>query len=155
MESSVFMKKLFVAIALLFSVSTIVNAEIFKWIDKKGKVHYGDKPISGSTQLNISERKLKPSVFNKNNETREERRRRLIDAMTEDRLEKKEIKLKAKKKKAKRNRRCVLAKDQLRQYRQAGSLYDFDRNGNRYDLSEDAHKKSISDLEKLIKKNCK
>ena len=149
------MKKLFSTLFLFLSLGQFSHAEIFKWVDDKGKVHYGDKPTINSKQLNISEKKFKLSSPIKNSESREERRRRLTEAMAEDRLEKEEKKLRAKKKKEKINRQCVLAKDRLHRYKRSGSLYNFDKDGNRYNLSEDNRKKSISGLEKKIKKYCK
>ena len=40
------MKTLFLLLALVFSVS--VAAEVYKWIDEEGRVHYGDRPGGSS-----------------------------------------------------------------------------------------------------------
>lgn len=36
-----------VVVALLLVCSTLANAEIYKWTDKDGNVHYGDSPKKG------------------------------------------------------------------------------------------------------------
>ena len=148
------MKKLFSALFLFLFLVSMTHSEIFKWTDENGNVNYGDKPNSSSQQLDISEKKPKSSSTTKNYKTRKERRKRLTEAMTEDRLKKEEKKAKNKKKKEKRKRQCILAKDRLEQYKRAGVLYNFDKSGNRYNLSDENRNKTILNLEKNIRDNC-
>jgi hypothetical protein len=150
-----FMNKVFIILLLFFSVNTIVFAEIFKWTDEKGNVHYGDKPTSTSQQLDINEEESSPRPVNKSDETRVERRRKLTEAMTEDRLDKEKKKSQEKKKKAKLSRKCMYAKDTLRRNEKAGSLYNFDKQGNRYTLSDEQRIRSIKSLKKKINKYCR
>ena len=37
--------------ALFFLSIISAHAEVYKWVDEKGAVHYGDKPTSGSKQV--------------------------------------------------------------------------------------------------------
>lgn len=145
------MKTLLITLLLFFSV--FANADIYKWTDENGKVHYGDKPTTSSKQLNISEEKSTSSTSS--DETREERRQRITDAMTDDRLERDKKKAEAKKKKTDKNRLCVQAKDRLKNYKKASRLYNLDKEGNRNALSDASRKKATSDLEKEIRKNCR
>ena len=151
MEINKLMKTLLITSLLFFSA--VANADIYKWTDKNGNVHYGDKPTTSSEQLNISEEKSTSSTSS--DETREERRQRITDAMTDDRMERDKKKAEAKKKKADKNRLCVQSKDRLKNYKKASRLYNLDKEGNRNTLSDESRKKATSDLEKEIRKNCR
>ena len=145
------MKVSFITLLLFFS--SLANAGIYKWTDENGRVHYGDKPATDGEELNIQ---VKESVAPiKNDETRKERRQRISDSMTDDRLDRKKKKDEAKKKKAKSNRQCVQAKDRLKRYKRAGRLYNLDKDGNRRILSDKSRDNSIASLQKKISKNCK
>ena len=145
------MKSLFVTLLLLFS--PLASAEIFKWVDEDGNVHYGDKPTKTSEQLNIDTHQ--PGVSMDIDETRAERRQRLTESLTNDRLDRKKQKKEAQEKAGKLNRRCASAKDRLRRYKNSGKLYDLDKVGNRNILSDKKRDKAIANLQKDIRKNCK
>ena len=145
------MLKIIMIIGLLMSVSEMTQAEIYKWTDKNGVVHYGDKNEGKSEVVDIVE---KEKVGNRNNINREERRRKLIETYDIERKEKKEKQDKFRKKKAEMNAQCGYAKDRLRRYKRAGSLYDVDKNGNRTNLSDGKRKLAISKLQRNINKYC-
>jgi len=145
------MKKLLIALLLFFS--SLANAGIYKWTDENGKVHYGDKPTAGGEELNIQVKQSTAPI--KSDETRAERRQRISDSMTDDRLERNKKKDEAKKKRAQLNRQCVQAKDRLKRYKQANRLYNLDKDGNRRILSDKSRDKSIANLQKEIRRKCK
>ena len=140
-------------ITLLLFFSSLANAGIHKWTDENGKVHYGDKPTTGGVELNIQVKESTAPI--NSDETREERRQRISDSMTDDRLERNKKKDEDKKKKAQSNRQCVQAKDRLKRYKRAGRLYNLDKDGNRRILSDKSRDKSIANLQKEIRKKCK
>ncbi|TNF38724.1 MAG: DUF4124 domain-containing protein, partial [Gammaproteobacteria bacterium] len=46
------MKSIYIVLMLLFCSQAV--AEIYKWVDDQGKVHYSDKPVKqDAQQLNI------------------------------------------------------------------------------------------------------
>jgi len=145
------MKTLLITLVLLFSA--YANAGIYKWTDENGNVQYGDKPTASSEQLNIKVEA--PPVPAEGDETREERRQRITDSMTDDRLARDKKKAEAKEKNAETNRLCVESKDRLKRYNRAGRLYNLDKEGNRNTLSDASRAKTIADLGKEISKNCK
>lgn len=135
-------------------VSFTAHAEIYKWTDEKGNVHYGDRPAnSDHKQLNISEEDAGASPKVSSAE-RAERRQKLLEAYKEDRKEKQEAEAKEKKRKDKLNKQCNYAKDRLKNYKTAGGLYKLDKDGNRVSMSEEYHQKRIKELSKQIKKHC-
>ncbi len=146
------MKKVFyIAITALLLI-TPAHAEIYKWVDDQGKVHYGDKPVADSKQVEVKEEASKGQKISA--EERRERRQRLLDAFAEDREKKKEQKAKQAKKQAKINRQCVLARDHLKNYRKAGSLYKLDKDGNRIILSSEERRLTTERLQAQIDKYC-
>jgi len=145
------MKTLLITLLLFFSA--LANAGIYKWTDENGNVHYGDKPTTSSEQLNVSVEA--PSSPTTSDETREERRQRITESMTDERLAREKQKAEAKQEKAEKNRQCVESKDRLKRYKRAGRLYNLDKDGNRNTLSDASRDKTISNLEKEISKNCR
>jgi hypothetical protein len=49
--------KLTVAACLCLSVSGIANAQVYKWVDEKGKIHYGDHPPEQERASKLAVRK--------------------------------------------------------------------------------------------------
>ena len=147
------MKVVTVTSALILSIASFsLHAEIYKWVDDKGNVHYSDQPARQSKQLNISEESEQSDTVSK--EDREERRKRLLQAFDEDRELKKEQQQKEQKQKARQDRNCAVAKDRLRRYTNASSLYDLDKDGNRVHLSNEERERSIERLRSQINKYC-
>lgn len=141
------------AVLMYILCGSFVQAEIYKWVDDKGNVHYGDKPTSKGEQIDVTEAAAKTG--NRPDEAREERRRRLLDAMDEDRAEKKKEQDKLNKQKANLRARCAVAKDRLRNYERAGSLYNLDKDGNRVTLSKEKREKATGQLRANISRYCK
>ena len=144
----------FLMFFLLFSCATLAYGEVFKWVDEQGNTHYGDKPNDNqsATQLNIAEpgsKKVLPD-----DEDRDERRRRLADVMQEDRLKKKEEKKKELEQKNELDKKCVYAKDRLRQAEDAGRMYQLDKEGNRNFISDEQRQASIDNFRAEIQKHC-
>jgi len=137
---------------LFISVTPITNAEIYKWIDEQGQVHYSDKEITNAKELELDTAK-KGHIST--GATREEKRRNLLDAMQEDKEREKKEQKKSREKKKKHDRACVLAKHQLSQFERASYLYDLDKDGNKVITSNEERSKKTSQLRKNIKKHCK
>ena len=130
------------------------GAEIYKWIDANGRVHYDDKPpVSGQKKLmDINEQSNTVKAIS---DDRAEKRRKLLNAIDEDRQLKKDEEAKAKKKKTKLIKQCHNAKDSLKSYQRSSSVYDLDKDGNRVTLPGSVRDKIIANLKKKIAENCK
>ena len=148
-----YMKPIHILLFMALAISCSAHAEIYKWTDDAGNVHYGDKPVKNSSQLEINAETA--NSVGEIKESREERRRRLLDAMQEDREEKDKQKAEREKKQNKLNRQCTIAKDRLQTYERSSSLYNLDKNGNRITLSDEERKKATDKLRSQIKKYCK
>lgn len=143
------------ALLILFMFfCTNAMAEIFKWVDEQGNVHYSDTPVKADAQqMQIkTESGSQPRV---SEQERLERRQRLLQAYDEDRARQNEIDAREQKQKDQLKRECVIARDRLARYERSRNLYDFDKDGNRIIL-EDKEKQRITDtLRQQINQNCK
>lgn len=131
-------------------------ADVFKWVDADGQVHYGDSPTSAEK---AEDQKLDgiqeiPTVQPLSS-SRVEKRKKLLEAMDEDRKLKKEEAEKEKKREIKIAKRCLQVKDNLKTYNRANYVYNLDKEGNRIALPSSARDKVIANLKKQIDVNCR
>lgn len=144
---------------LLFLFTLPAHSEIFKWVDEQGNTHFSDKPVDeqSSTQVSVAEPETrKPESNNsvQDQEDRDERRRRLADAMQEDRLKKKGEKEKVRAQQEEQNKQCIYAKDRLRRLEDSHYLYNLDKDGNRVIVSDEQRQTNIDKFRAEIKKHC-
>ena len=153
------MKISFLLLVLMLLPYT-VSAEIYKWVDKDGNVHFGDRADhSDAVELNIKGQADKRMATDKNSDdeglTREEKRQRILDAMNEDREERNRLKEEEREQQKNKKIQCARLKDKLRNVKRATGLYNLDENGNRVFLSNKDRSKSENSLRKAIDKNCR
>lgn len=150
------------AYGLMFLVcASHVNARsIYKWTDADGNVHYGEKPpAKGATEVIIRSRggvetkdtSPKPPA----KQDQKAQRDKMIKAMEGDRLARQEKRQKQAEKQKNHKKKCAHAKDRLRRYRSASSLYKLDSDGNRIILPQSVKQKQIQRLQSDINKWCK
>lgn len=147
------MRKAFFCVGLLI-IAMPLHAGVYKWTDSDGQVHYSDSPqsVGGVEELNVEE--PASSGFALDDEARDEKRQRLLDAMEEDRQEKEQLREKNRVEKERRQRRCVVLKDRLRRAEGATAMYKLDKDGNRIFYSSDQRKNSETRLREQIRKTC-
>ena len=150
--------RIVVSLVMLFAclvVSPFAGAvEIYKWVDKSGKVHYGDRPdaTTGSKKLEIDTAIPPPDP---DQTTREDRSRKLLQDIEQDRSDH-EAKAAAKRaEEAKRKRNCAVAQQRLSEYEHAALLYDLDKNGQRHVLSDAEHAKALAKCRKDVDTWCR
>ncbi|MDH5425295.1 MAG: DUF4124 domain-containing protein [Gammaproteobacteria bacterium] len=140
---------------VLFCLSTGVQAEIFKWIDKNGQVHYDDKPpVENKSSKQLMQINENSNAVGGLSDERHAKRKKLIDAIDEDRQLKKDEVDKAKKQKAEMMKRCHNARDNLLGYQRSSYVYDLDKEGNRVVLPSAARDQIIANLQKQIARDC-
>ena len=148
------------AIALLiltFAPATVPAAGIFKWVDKNGKTHFGDRPPADAARADEVKIKDIPEVDLRVPSDTERRARQdlMLRNFELEREQKKAAAEKDKIEKKKIARHCVLAKKRLEQYQQAGYLYGLDDAGNKVIRSDAARVQATKKLQTTINKNCK
>jgi Domain of unknown function (DUF4124) len=145
--------RLLLALAAL-ATACPATAQIYKWVDENGHVYYGDRPEADSTSLQIPVDDDTAVAPANDVLTREEKRRRLLESMQEDRYEKSERRAKEKAERERERRLCNQYRDRQRLYESAGRLYNLDRDGNRIYMSIDERDKSTRELQRNINKHC-
>ncbi len=151
------LKPLFMILLLVAPLYTS-GGEIYKWMDKHGKVHYSDRPRSeGSEKIRLKDN---PEIESgatgaaPTDAERREKRRRLLEAFQQERAEKQAAAAKKTAEKKELRKKCTMARQELREMKEAGYLYDYDESGNRVILSKDERAKAVADLKRKIDKRC-
>ncbi len=146
-------------ILLLFTPMHVTGGQIYKWVDKHGKVHYGDRPRSENSE----EIKLKDNPrlesgtpgAGPTDEERREKRRRLLDAFEQERRGKQATAAKKAEARKELKKRCEVARQGLQERKDAQYLYRYDDSGNRVVISNEEREKATADLKRTIEKRCK
>ncbi|MDZ7661317.1 DUF4124 domain-containing protein [Thiohalophilus sp.] len=139
-------------LASLLSVS--MAAEVYKWTDEQGRVHYGDRPPEeGASSVDVDPGPASGSPIPGDAERRE-KTRRLLRAYEEERRVKQQREQRQEAEAAERHKRCAWARDRLRRYKQAGRLYDLDEAGNRRILADSQRQQAEAQAARDVEKWC-
>lgn len=148
------MKNIYLALLLLIPFPA--QAEIYKWTDEQGNIHYGDKPLTHNVeQLKIDSSPSPSKQNDSEKESRDEMRQRVTDSLETDRLAKKEAREKKQAERNERRRECNRLRDIQKRYKRAGRLYNLDKKGERVTLSAEQRQKSERRLQQRINKACR
>lgn len=129
------------------------SAEVYKWTDESGRVHYGDKPPDDSA-VPVEIRKSPPSEHDM--EKRRQKRRRLLEVFDEERRREKKEREAARREEEKRSKRCAEARKQLEKIINAGFLFEkTDDPRNPRVLTEEERSAETERLRKQVEKWCR
>ncbi|GMQ97467.1 MAG: DUF4124 domain-containing protein [Gammaproteobacteria bacterium] len=142
--------------ALLLAPVLQTEAEgVYKWVDEKGKVHFGDRPPENlGQQLNIDSSPTHPGVKS-NAQSQLEARDRLLDAYAAERAEKEQAAYENKAKEEQLAKTCARARDQLKVLQNSKYVYDVDKDGKRIIYTDAERKQTTDELKRKIKERCK
>ena len=136
-----------IGIFLLISISLITNAEVYRWTDKAGKIHFSDnKPKAAAEDITAKVKKQNidtstqehqrlESLFRKENDADREFARQQTQPSTEQ-LE-----------------RCRNAKRYLNNI--DGRVQFVDAQGKMVNVTEEERKSRVIEMQTYIRKNCK
>lgn len=154
----VFIKGLGMA-GLMILIALPVSAEIFKWTDEYGRVHYGDKPptetapeIKLKSQPGASDSATVPRVVNE--DERREKQRKLIESFDADRRAKEQADAKRKEQQSVRQRNCNYARSELRTAQNSNLLYEYDQQGNKVYLNKHARNRYVNKWQTEVERWC-
>ena len=113
---------------LLVLVTVPATAEIYRWMDPQGRIHYGDRPPPGiGEKMTVREAPAPDSDL----EMRRHKQQRLLDAFQDERHQQQAAAEKRQQDAERRRQSCRRARDQLRNIQEARRVYDVDEDGNR------------------------
>ena len=144
-----------VSTLMLALFSLTAHAEIYKWTDENGKVHFSDKPVGEKAKaLDIKVQKSNPSSA-KTKDERKQRAEGFLRARQEEREEAEKKIAEKKRLKAKKIANCKKFKKEYKKTTEAGALYYKNKDGTRDWLEPKRRNKEEARLKAGIKKWCK
>ncbi len=143
-------------LALFFLNLTMAQAEIYKWVDDNGQVHYSEK-APDNKQQSATEIRIRPHTPQTpliSPEQRRQQRDNLLRAFDEERQLRKDAEAKKQQDEARRRKNCLRARDKFKNYERASALYDLDEQGERVYLSDAQRRRAVDNIKKQIEKWC-
>ena len=112
--------RVIIVISLLATVA-VQATEIYRWVDEKGAVHFGDRPTTQAAEkITINNSPDDDATYQ--NELGKQSR--LLEIYTEERQEQKQLMEKITEEKAILARNCNLAKNNLNEMKNASYIYE-------------------------------
>lgn len=123
------------AVVAIFStllVAGSAHAEVYKWVDENGRVHFGDKAPSQQKQvqtLDLPESAPAAPTVDPSDEERRQRQERLTRALAEERLEKERLAAEEKQKAEKKKEYCQRFRNRMKRLEASSQVYSENRDG--------------------------
>jgi hypothetical protein len=133
-------KNIFLGMLTLGFVTDLC-AEIHRWVDENGQVHYEERTKAQSASGLQSYKP--PTGAGQSPQERMEKTRKLLNAYQVERQQTREREEEKRKEREKRKHNCALARDNLRQNQSYGSIYRLNKQGEREYLSEPERRESL------------
>ncbi len=141
------------AVLVLTLASAFATAEVYKWVDADGNVHYGDRPPAAG----VDARSMPPPpapAEDADQEQRSLKQRRLLEAFEAERAERDRAEADAAAAKAQRTQKCERARRQLAVLERANIVYTTDESGARAYMSDGERREIATNARVWIGKNC-
>lgn len=146
-----------ISIIAAFLVPEASFADIYKWVDAHGQVHFGDAaPKDGHTQVTTlvkdkQEEERAPAVPSQDLQVRQQR---LTEQLREERLKREEAADRESERKQKLQVRCDYAKNRIEHIKSVNVFYDVNPDGTTRYLSDKEGDKLRKQANALYKQNC-
>ncbi len=142
-------------ITLLIS-NTSYSADIYKWIDKDGTVHFGDKPDHQHNSATLyTVPKNNSANVSYTNKERALKQKKLLDSFEAQRRIKKQQQSKKREQAKVRQYNCKVSKDKLIRYQKSSRIYSRNELGEKMFLSDEQRLKEIKLMKQQTEKWCK
>ncbi len=135
-------------------LSFTLNAEIYKWTDKDGKIHYSDRPNQKATTVDIKTQTQPQANQADRWQAIQERQQRYLEYLQDERGDRDEEKQKKEQQLAERKKICQEATDYHKQLNTVRMWYDEDEEGNKRYLDHTEKDKEIAKAKQMMDKYC-
>jgi hypothetical protein len=126
-------------------------AEVYRWVDEAGKVHFGDRPPdAGAETLDLPDASVQTDI----GADRAERRERVLEVLQQDRLEKQRQREAAAAASAERAEKCRRLQKYYERHSTASGVYRKDKDGNREYYSSEERAAAEQKMRRAMEKNC-
>jgi hypothetical protein len=148
----------YIALTICLLLALPAQAEVYKWTDEQGRVHFSDKPPSEDTpeyQLRTpaSAGNASPQESLTDAERRA-RQRKLSDSLEADRRDMEQEGAKRNKQKMIREHNCRVARADLSATLKTNRIFDEDQQGNRVFYNEAQKQKYLESMRATVRKWC-
>lgn len=146
------------SLVMILQVVSPLQAQVYKWTDEQGRVHYSDQPPGKDTpqyQLRGPAAADAPAGMTSQTDTeRRHKQRKLMESLEAERLEKEQAAAQQQQQQAVRAQKCQYAQAELRVSRNANLIYNYDANGNKVYLSEAQKQQYLQAKAAAVEKWC-
>ncbi len=134
----------------------VYAADVHKWVDDAGVTHYGEAAPGDRASTAIATPEAQPSSSAPmTTQERLDAQNRVIDQLSEERIQRREEKEKAVKAKLKHDRECEVLLRRQATLKDGGRIYRTNPNGQREYLTDDVRKQRLAETDEQLKKQCR
>lgn len=136
-----------------------MQADVYRWVDEKGQVHYGDKSPKGEVTEKVNMPALKVRSIeaqpNELNEAeRRQRQKRIIETLSTERKAREDVRKKKQDEKAEKQAKCEELRIKLAESKRVNVYYRRNKQGERVFISDKERKEMDAKAEKKYRDNC-
>lgn len=147
------MRRVFAATLLSLVVPATAGAEVYRWTDAEGRVHYGDRAPDGAAQR-VDLPPSPPAPADPELAEQRERGRRLLEVWDAERRERAQAAASAAAATAERERACAWLREELDGARRAAYLVRRDAQGGRAIVAAEERARYQAELADTIAAHC-
>ena len=133
--------------------STFAMADVYKWVDADGAVHYGDRPPADGTDSRSMTLPPAPTR-DADHGQRSLKQQRLLEAFDAERAERDQAAAETAAAKREREYRCEKASRELARFERANIVYTTNDSGARIYMSDEERQKATAEARRWIGKHC-
>lgn len=140
---------LWIGLGLLLSGSA-AKAEIYRWVDDQGNVHYSDKPHQKAKTVTVQPTTRGLGL----SQEQMDRQKNLTEDLAKKRLEQQKLKKQKRQQREALEKNCIRLKNRLRNYQDADYLFTRDDEGKKKRMKHSDKKQEIQQLKDQIAEKC-
>jgi len=138
---------------VLALASAFAIADVYKWIDADGKVHYGDRPPGAGTDSRTMTLPAAPARDSERGQ-RSLKQQRLLDAFEAERTAEAQAAADSAAARREGRQRCEKASRELARFERATIVYTTGDSGERVSVSDQARRQASAEITAWIAKHC-
>jgi hypothetical protein len=143
-------------ILLVFTTSYAVAADVHRWTDEHGKVHFGDRPPAAGTETEtVGTTGEASSQQDGDAAATRERQAHYLEGLRRERAQKEEAEARAAAERKVRAQNCRVARGRLDTYRRASGIFTYNNKGERQYYDKKKREAAIRRAQKQVNYWCK
>lgn len=156
-SNKISLPKLLLALVIVNLISLQCIAEVYKWVDENGKVHFSDKPFDEKSKAFKMKRQPTPEEIQQAKQRAAkviQHQRKVSEINSEEAQEEQKARLKKEKQAARLSDECKVAQREIIQLGRGYRSYTVNDKGEKYYLSDQEKNDTIAKMQELIRLHC-